>query len=62
MKSIDKSESNRRLSAAKEKLDMLQISLEAPIKSNVPDVIAKATKAQLEELFKEVKNEIKLSH
>ena len=50
---------DRQYTAAKEKLAILQASSKAPIKKEMPDIIAEATRGQLKEMINEIKGEIK---
>ena len=50
--------SDKQYHAAKEQMDMLKQSLNAPIKKDVPSVVANAARAQLKELITELKTSI----
>jgi len=51
--------SDKQYAASKKQLAMLTKSLKAPAKKNVPAIIAKAGKAQLQELIAEIRAEMK---
>lgn len=48
--------SDKQYAAAKKQLDMLTASLSSPKKDDVPDIIAKANRTQLQELVGEIRS------